>query len=212
MLSRERQFANDVAHELRTPLTTLKLELAGDDPDSEVLQFEVNRLTQLVNQMLTLARVEQGHMRKSFADVDLELLCTQELDQLSSEMTDAGMTVHRSLAPLTVPGDKVLLAVLLRNLLLNVLRHTGNGTEIDVRVERTDQRVSLSVEDNGPGIERHRRETLNVGYSRMDSRSAGHGLGLAICRKIAAVHGASFTLEARQDGANGLLARVVFPA
>lgn len=212
VLSRERQFANDVAHELRTPLTTLKLELAGDDPDIAVLKFEVNRLTQLVSQMLTLARVEQGHLRRSFADVDLELLCTQELEQLSPDMMDAGMTVSRSLSSLAVPGDKVLLAVLLRNLLLNVLRHAGPGTELDVRLERTDLGVCLSVEDNGPGIEPAHREALNAGYSRMDSRSAGHGLGLAICRKIAAVHGASLTLEAREDGGNGLLARVVFPA
>lgn len=211
VLSRERQFANDVAHELRTPLTTLKLELASAEPDTAALKFEVNRLTQLVSQMLTLARVEQGHMRQSFEAVDLQALCTQELNALSSSLEAAGMKAVSVLTPQTVSGDKVLLAVLLRNLLLNALHHAQSGTEIIVRLEREENRVRLSVADNGPGIDSARRAALNAGYHRMDSRSSGHGLGLAICRKIAEVHGASLTLKAREDGNQGLLVQVSFP-
>jgi signal transduction histidine kinase len=211
VLNRERQFANDVAHELRTPLTTLKLELASADPDLPAVKFEINRLSQLVNQMLTLARVEQGHMRQTFENVDLEALCEQELDGLSAEFAAARMSVHKELSRHSVSGDKVLLAVLVRNLLLNVLRHCQAGSEISVALDQAAQQVRLSVADNGPGIEPARREALNAGHSRLDSRSSGHGLGLAICRKIADVHGASLSLLEREDGADGLLVRVVFP-
>lgn len=212
VLTRERDFANDVAHELRTPLTTLKLELAGADPDLAAMKFEVNRLAQLVNQMLTLARVEQGHLRQSFEAVDLAKLCTEELEGLSREFQAAGMTVSSKLASCRVSGDKVLLAVLVRNLLLNVVRHCEPGTEVTVALDEVDDAIRLSIEDNGPGIESADRDALNSGYRRMDSRNAGHGLGLAICRKIADLHGASLVLLSRDDGAEGLLVRVEIPA
>ncbi|HNP35633.1 MAG TPA: ATP-binding protein [Woeseiaceae bacterium] len=211
VLTRERQFANDVAHELRTPLTTLKLELASNDPDLETLKYEVNRLTQLVGQMLTLARVEQAHLRQSFKAIQLDQLCLRELERLRPRIDAVEMQVQTSLAPLTVAGDEVLLGSLFSNLLLNVIHHCAPGTEIAVSLEQVTGAVRLSVEDNGPGIEASQVERLNKGFTRMDSRSSGHGLGLAICRKIAEVHGATLTFLARDDSVTGLRVQLDFP-
>lgn len=212
VLQRERQFASDVAHELRTPLTTLRLELASDEPDLDTLSFEVERLTRLVSQMLTLARVERGHLRERFESLRLDALCAAEIGYLDAELEAAQVTVHKTLAAANVRGDEVLLAALIRNLVHNVVRHAGPATTMVVTVDQAAGAVRLSIEDSGPGIAPAERQRLNTGFSRLDSRSPGLGLGLAICRKIAEVHGASIMLMPRKNGESGLLVAVAFPA
>lgn len=212
VLDRERQFANDVAHELRTPLTTLKLELANDDPDLGALKSEVNRLAQLVTQMLTLARVEQGHWRQSFEPVGLDGMVAAELEKMALAIDMAGMTACTKLMPVTVAGDRVLLTVLIGNLVNNVLRHCVPGTVISVTTEIRDKRAVLRVLDTGAGVNESQRARLNSAAGRLDSRGEGLGLGIAICRKIAEVHGASLHFMARDDGRSGLLVEIAFPA
>jgi len=210
-LGRERQFANDVAHELRTPLTTLKLELASGDPDSVALKEEVNRLAQLVAQLLTLARVDQGHWRHSFETVALHELCAQELQRQATAFETAEIDLQHSLDKVHLQGDAVLLQVLLRNLLNNILCHCPRGTQADVTLSNDQNKATLRVSDNGPGIDKTTLNQLNTGFARMDSRAGGLGLGLAICRKIADVHGAELIFASRDDGQSGLTISLSFP-
>ncbi len=210
-LHRERQFANDVAHELRTPLTTLKLELASDEPDRVALKDEVDRLAQLVSQLLTLARVDLGHWSGSFEPVALDQVFSTELERQTHRMTAAGIEIQQNLDEVNVQGDAVLLEVLLRNLLNNILRHCPRGTRAHIDLAMTAQGLVLEVSDNGPGIDDEVMARLNAGFTRMDSRAGGLGLGLAICRKIADVHGAELIFSARDDGETGLQVSVIFP-
>jgi len=121
VLQRERQFANDVAHELRTPLTTLKVELAGPEPDLPAIKAEVDRMARLVEQLLTLARLEQGRWRATFSPVALDELWAREAGRLASDVGRAGMTLTSNTQPALVDGDATLLQVLLQNLIGNVL-------------------------------------------------------------------------------------------
>jgi signal transduction histidine kinase len=218
VLTRERQFASDVAHELRTPLTTLKLELAGPDPDTRAVKEEVDRLSRLVDQLLTLARLEQGQWRSHFHPVDLAALFGRVVDRFAEKFTDKGMVLRSELAPATIDGDATLLDILLQNLLNNVVNHCPAGTVAQVRLEgRTTEGspggcVRLTVSDTGPGISEETRRQMSRGFMRLDSKSEGFGLGLAICQKIAEVHGATLSFLPPADGASGLLVQADFTA
>ena len=210
VLRRERQFANDVAHELRTPLTTLKVELAAPEPDVTALKNEVNRLSRLVEQLLTLARLEQGRWRAAVSPVALHELWADESARLAGLLDNAGMTLEADIQPAIVPGEPALLQALLWNLLGNVVRHCPPGTHARVRIGKRDGRAVLMVSDSGSGIDLEVREQLNRGHAHLDSRSEGLGLGLAICQRIASVHGATLTFLANETGEPGLRVEVSF--
>lgn len=210
-LARERQFASDVAHELRTPLTTLKLELSGPEPDVKASKAEVDRLSRLVEQLLTLARLEQGQWKQHFAAVSLDELVVRTVERYRRRFHEAGMVIGVRPAAVVVSGDPTLLQILLRNLLDNVLDHCRAGTHVLVAMEAYDGGIRLEVSDTGPGIDEDRRRRMAEGFTRMDSRTAGFGLGLAICRRIAEVHGAALRFEARDDDRPGLRVVVTFP-
>lgn len=211
VLKRERQFASDVAHELRTPLTTLKLELADPEPDRLVLKAEVERLTRLVEQLLILARLEQERWRSAFAPVDLCALCEREIGHVAGRLREAGMHLERDLAPATVNGEPTLLQTLVRNLLGNILDHCPAGTQVLVRLGRVEGCVVLDISDSGPGIPEEFRRQMDAGFTRFDSRSTGLGIGLAICQRIAQVHGATLRFLGNDDGAPGLKVRLSLP-
>jgi len=216
VLKRERQFASDVAHELRTPLTTLKLELADPDPDTRAVKEEVDRLSRLVEQLLTLARLEQGQWRQHFESVEISSLYQRVIDRFSEKFTSKGMVLRSDLLPATVDGDATLLDILLQNLLNNVLNHCAAGTVAEVRLERSStedagEHLRLEVSDTGPGISEDTRRQMSRGFMRLDSKSEGFGLGLAICQKIAEVHGARLRFLSRPGSTPGLLVQVDFP-
>jgi signal transduction histidine kinase len=218
VLKRERQFASDVAHELRTPLTTLKLELAGPEPDTRAVRQEVDRLSRLVEQLLTLARLEQGQWRQHFAPVEMSSLYQRVIERFSEKFTKKGMVLRSDLLPATIDGDATLLDILLQNLLNNVLNHCTASTLAEVRLERysnkapglENEHLRLTVSDTGQGISEDTRRQMSRGFMRLDSKSEGFGLGLAICQKIAEVHGANLQFLSRPDGAPGLVVQVDF--
>jgi signal transduction histidine kinase len=218
VLNRERQFASDVAHELRTPLTTLKLELASPEPDTRAVKEEVDRLSRLVEQLLTLARLEQGQWRQHFETVDISALYGRVIDRFGERFADRGMTLRSELSPATIDGDATLLDILLQNLLNNVLNHCPASTLAEVRLEMcptsaepAGAHLRLTVSDTGPGISGDTRRQMSRGFMRLDTKSEGFGLGLAICQKVAEVHGATLRFLSRPDGAPGLVVQVDFP-
>lgn len=213
VLQRERQFASDVAHELRTPLTTLKVELAGPEPDLPAIKAEVDRLARLVEQLLTLARLEQGRWRAAFKPVDLNDLWAREAGRLGGALERAGMTLTSDSAPTVVDGDATLLQALLHNLVSNVQRHcpAGTGLHVTIGTGPGTGRATLIVRDTGPGIPAAQRARMNLGFTQLDSRSEGLGLGLAICRRVADVHGAVLRFGDNGDGQPGLCVEVAFP-
>ncbi|MCL4779260.1 MAG: hypothetical protein KJ049_03675 [Gammaproteobacteria bacterium] len=212
VLRRERQFASDIAHELRTPLTTLKLEMAAPEPDLAMISSEVDRVARLVEQLLILARVDQERWRETFRPVELGVLCTREIGRQARRMERLGITVAGEIAPATVAGEPALLQALLQNLLNNVADHCPAGTRVVVDVSRDNGRTVLEVRDNGPGLPDALREQLSRSITRLDSRSHGLGIGLAICQRIARAHGATLAFLQRADGTPGLRVRIEFPS
>ena len=223
-LGRERAFMADAAHELRTPLTALHLQMetlarARDDAERSAamrhLAAGVQRAIRLVEQMLALAREEPRHPRAD-VPVALEPLAREIVAELVPLADARGIDLGISAAqPLTVAGDPEALRTLLRNLIDNAVRYSGEGDRVDVSVEQTGAadapQAELAVTDTGPGVPAEERGRLfDRFYRRAGTTPPGSGLGLAIVKAIAEAHGATLAL-ADGPGGRGLKATVSFP-
>jgi two-component system OmpR family sensor kinase len=220
VLERDRAFVADAAHELRTPLTALNLQLGTlDVAQTEAERAEararlsggLQRAARLVEQLLALARVEPGE-REPAVEVRLDEVVREvvvaALPQADASRIDLGIG---RLDSTSVHGHPETLAILIRNLIDNAVRHTPEGGVVDVALEKDSQQVRLRVTDSGPGIAPHERERVFDRFYRVPGTSAvGSGLGLAIVRTIATQHGAQVSLGSGPDG-QGLLVTVEFP-
>ncbi len=220
VLERDRAFVADAAHELRTPLTALSLQLSALDvahSDTERadararLSGGLQRAARLVEQLLALARVEPGQQEPA-VDVQLDAVVrevvVEALPLADARHIDLGIG---RLDSVSVRGNREALAILLRNLVDNAIRHTPEGGVVDVLLERRDpQHARLRVTDSGPGIAPSERERVFDRFYRVPGTSAvGSGLGLAIVRTIATQHGAQVSLGSGSEG-RGLVVTVEF--
>ncbi|CUB04257.1 ATP-binding protein [Marinomonas fungiae] len=201
VLTRERQFANDVAHELRTPLTTIKLELSCPDPDIQAITSETERVNRIVEQLLTLARLDQHHWLQRFDKVLLEARLNSIADKFQRRFDAQNIQLSIQTEAVNVKGDGTLLQVLIENLLNNILRHSETADRVNI--ELTPQQ--LVIEDNGVGVSPELLNNLHRSTNRLDSKGEGLGLGVTICQRIAAIHGATLRFEAAQPGLRVIL-------
>lgn len=200
-LNREKRFASDVAHELRTPLTTLKLELSLPDLDKQAMRQEVDRLIRVVEQLLTLARLEAANWQQSCATFNLKDSLQSLSHRLTPKFTAAGITFNSNLDDTLLQGDSTLLTLLVENLLLNALRHATGASLVTLTLASKGKNWQLTVEDNGLGIPQDQQQRMMQPFTRQDQRSQGLGLGLSIVTQIAALHGLKIDLY---DAAPGL--------
>ncbi|MFJ3466706.1 sensor histidine kinase [Pseudomonas sp. NPDC090201] len=217
---RQAQFIADASHELRTPLAALKarveLGLRDQEPAAwrstlESAATGTDKLTHLANQLLSLARIENG--ARAIAEGGAEVLdLTQLARELGMAMAPLAHARGVSLAleadqPVWMRGEPTLLNELLSNLVDNALAHTPKGGNVVLRVHAP---CVLEVEDDGPGIPMHERDRVFERFYRRQQQGNGAGLGLAIVGEICRAHLAKITLH---DGAEqGLKVRVTFPA
>jgi two-component system OmpR family sensor kinase len=209
-LARERAFVADAGHELRTPLSILKLELefalAADSTREELQERlrsaaeEVDRLVKLAQELLTIARADQGGLPLEKRPVELSPLL-ERLTARFAAAASAGGRVARLEDPsnLVVEADPARIEQALTNMLSNAFRH-GDG-DVVVAVKAADGRIEIHVLDDGPGFE---PELLAHAFERFarSSRSRskpGAGLGLSIVEVIAEAHGGRAGLRNR-DG------------
>ena len=220
----QNRFIADAAHQLRTPLAGLKtqaeLAMREDDPISmraalERVRAAVDRSGHLVNQLLALARVDHSHEHPlPTAPLELSPLARETTAERVADALDAQLDLgfESPEDAVHIHGNAELLHELLGNLIDNALRYTPAGGSVTVRVARNAQGGLLEVEDTGPGIAPAEREKVLERFYRADGTPGeGCGLGLAIVREIANLHGATIAIG---EGAQGRGARVsvVFPA
>ena len=219
-LSSQRRFTADAAHELRTPLAalTLQLDLArraqtADDVSAALADLEagVLRASHVVEQLMTLARVEPEAMAQKRTACDLVAIAKDAIVARAALAADKHIDLGLARAtPAVVMGDPASLGILLSNLLDNALRYTPPGGRIDVTIDRSDEAVTLVVADTGPGIPADARERVFDRFFRGEEQdAAGTGLGLSIVKRIVDAHGATVTLDAPEEG-TGLVVRVRF--
>ncbi|MCS6915093.1 MAG: HAMP domain-containing sensor histidine kinase [Myxococcales bacterium] len=214
LLEAQRRFTSDAAHELRSPLTALRgqLEVALRRPRSpqeyqaclESCLEDAERLAALADDMLALARLE-GRPVRGQDWVQLRTVAEETLLQLSDAAKAAqAILVVRPGPEVSVRGDALQLGRLLRNLVENAIRVSPAGSAVEVEIRQEADRAVLAVLDRGPGVPAQLREQLFVPFFRGDAGRArqhgGAGLGLAIAREIARVHGGDLIYRDRPGG------------
>jgi len=202
-------FVSNVSHELRTPLSSINLmieTILSTGHDEEALRLflprvkqEVDRMVQLVADLLDLTRVESGHLRLRSEHVDLAEVAAHILETFEPRAAQAGIGLRFNGEPAPIRGDPDRLAQIVVNLVDNALRNTPAGGSIDVGVHRRGETVSLRVSDTGVGIPYgdlpHVFERFYVVDRSRARGSSGTGLGLSIVKHIVEAHGGSATAQ-----------------
>ena len=209
--SRNRFFAN-VSHELRTPLTLISGPLrdaAAGQPLTEQAQAimlgNARRLERLVSELLDLERLDAGRfpLRPEPGDLAAAVDASVQAFQPLARQRQIALSCRamRSL-PLRFDADQV--ARLLDNLLSNALKFTPRGGHVAVTLDAADGRVRMAVSDSGPGVPEAWRERIFDRFAQVGSEATrsreGAGLGLAVCREIARLHGGRLWVEAGDAG------------
>lgn len=209
LLVRERRFTSDAAHELRSPLAALRVQtevvqLAGDDvPMREHavnnLTVGIDRATRLVDQLLTLSRLDSLADLHGLALVDWSQLVPMTLAELDRQAHTFGITLRyqQQGEPPALSGQPLLLSLLVRNLVDNAVRYTPAGGTVTVTLSQRQ----LTVEDDGPGVTAEHLERLGERFYRPPGQEqTGSGLGLSIVQRIASLHGLRISFANRQEG------------
>jgi len=219
----ERRFTADAAHELRTPLAALKVQAqvamraqTADSRQHALAQVTagVDRMTHLVEQLLTLARVDPANQGSAPAP----LHPANTIAAVCAELLPLAQRQSQSLEVEATPGCRIAvseswLRIALRNMLDNALRYAGEGARIEVRLARSGSACTLSVADNGPGVAPELRSQLSARFVRGEVEAEGCGLGLSIVARIAALSHAQLELGdglPRAEGGHGLAVSLRF--
>jgi two-component system OmpR family sensor kinase len=214
----QRRFAADAAHELRTPLTALTLQVqlvqrAASDEERALalvrLEQGVRRATRMVQQLLTMARLDPDAARGPMATVDLGALAASVVDELQPLARERGVALSLQATPAKMHGQSEALRILLTNLVDNALRYTPVGGRVLIDVRLIGDQVEVNVADTGPGIPDEERERVFDRFYRGPSAPAGgSGLGLALVRQVVQLHGGRIALCTSAEG--GLAVSVCF--
>ncbi|GMQ74778.1 MAG: ATP-binding protein [Gammaproteobacteria bacterium] len=208
---REKRLTADAAHELRTPLAGLRTQAEVAQRASSRVERDkalrqviegVDRSTHLVEQLLTMARIDPEAGLQEFARTDLCEITSDVMAGLAGDAIakDIDMSLERKCVGM-VQGNADALCILVRNLIDNAIRYTPHEGLVSVSIESLEDRVVLRVVDNGPGIPPERRDAVFERFYRgHESLAPGSGLGLSIVRRIAALHDGTIALEMSVHG------------
>jgi heavy metal sensor kinase len=219
-LQRERDFVADAGHELRTPLallrTELELALRHGESAGELREAvrrssqEVDRLTQLAEDLLLIARSDRGRLQLQRETLNVSTLLAAVATRFSWRADDAGRALTVDAPPgLSVEADRLRVEQALGNLVDNALRH-GDGT-VTISATEVDGAVSLQVGDEGAGFPEEFVARAFERFSRPDQSRAfpGSGLGLSIVKTIVEAHGG--TAHAANSAAGGFEVALTLP-
>jgi signal transduction histidine kinase len=215
-----KRVSDDIAHDLRTPLSRLRHHLeaargrtpAGGDTVIEQSIAEVDAILETFSALLRISQIEAGARRAAFSDVSLGQIVATVSEAYAPVAEDRSQRLKTALASApSVQGDRELLTQMVANLIENPIRHCPPGVEITVGLEQEDGAPVLRVADTGPGIPAAEREKVFRRFYRLESSrtTPGSGLGLALVKAVADLHGASVELS---DNQPGLRVTVRFPA
>lgn len=205
-IEKERRFTADAAHELKTPLTAIRIQtevLALELPDGSLKQQSqkilqgVDRTNRLIEQLLTLSRLDEKQFQKKNEPLDLKRIFQEEVGDLSAlmEKKSARTTITDS-DEFPLQGDKFLLGILFKNLIENSLKYSAEGVKIELHIDHQ----GFSVQDSGPGLPSEMLNRVHERFYRPEGQlQTGSGLGLSIAERIAEMHGLKMKVENAPD-------------
>ena len=218
-----REFSANVSHELKTPLTSIsgfaELMSQGLVPPDKVREFsldiqkECTRLTNLVEDIIDLSRLEEGGGDMTWEDIDLYTLCDDVLQSLEPVAKRQAVTLRLAGESLQVRGVYQVLREMIYNLCDNAIKYNRSGGSVTVTVARSAGRASVAVADTGIGIPYEDQSRVFERFYRVDKSHSraigGTGLGLSIVKHAAALHGAEIKLQSQPE--DGTVIMVLFP-
>lgn len=218
-----REFSANVSHELKTPLTSIsgfaELMSQGLVPPDKVREFsldiqkECTRLTNLVEDIIDLSRLEEGGGDMAWEDIDLYTLCDDVLQSLEPVAKRQTVTLRLAGESLQVRGVYQVLREMIYNLCDNAIKYNRSGGSVTVAVARSAGRASVAVADTGIGIPYEDQSRVFERFYRVDKSHSraigGTGLGLSIVKHAAALHGAEIKLQSQPE--DGTVITVLFP-
>lgn len=218
-----REFSANVSHELKTPLTSIsgfaELMSQGLVPTDKVREFsldiqkECTRLTNLVEDIIDLSRLEEGGGDMTWEDIDLYTLCDDVLQSLEPVAKRQTVTLRLAGESLQVRGVYQVLREMIYNLCDNAIKYNRSGGSVTVTVARSAGRASVAVADTGIGIPYEDQSRVFERFYRVDKSHSraigGTGLGLSIVKHAAALHGAEIKLQSQPE--DGTVITVLFP-
>jgi two-component system sensor histidine kinase SenX3 len=219
-----RDFVANVSHELKTPVGALALlaeatQEAADDPEAVSrfagrMRHEAARLTFLVQDLITLTRIQSAEPVTDARPVDLEAVVTEAIDRCRMKANKHGITlVSGGHGALSVLGDEDMLVTALRNLIENAIAYSPEQTRVVVSTQRSGKKTAeVSVADQGIGIPERDLERIFERFYRVDparSRATGGtGLGLAIVKHVTAAHGGKVTVWSKEGAGSTFTLRL----
>lgn len=218
-----REFSANVSHELKTPLTSIsgfaELMSQGLVPPDKVREFsldiqkECTRLTNLVEDIIDLSRLEEGGGDMTWEDIDLYTLCDDVLQSLEPVAKRQTVTLRLAGESLQVRGVYQVLREMIYNLCDNAIKYNRSGGSVTVTVARSAGRASVAVADTGIGIPYEDQSRVFERFYRVDKSHSraigGTGLGLSIVKHAAALHGAEIKMQSQPE--DGTVITVLFP-
>jgi two-component system, OmpR family, sensor histidine kinase CpxA len=226
LVSAQARLLNDISHELRSPLARLSVALglawqrSGEEAHSalERIELEATRLNDLIGRLLTLARLEGGDDGVRRTPIPLEELIQDITVDADFEAQSRHCRVHCVVQDeVTVMGSAALLHSAIENVVRNAMRHTCEGTEVEIRLTQESasgrEEAVVRVTDSGPGVPQESLDKLFRPFYRLDDargrQTGGVGLGLAITERAVRLHGGSVRAVNRTEG--GLMVEIRLP-
>ena len=218
-----RQFAGDASHELSTPLTIIKGEIEralaenqqSEEAETRLLSIaqEADRMTQIIEQLLLLARFDSGRASHDFAETDLSQLLRDLGEDIDLLAAPRGLTIETDIAAdIFLRGDPSHLRRLFLNLFTNAVKYNQPAGTISYQLHREQSEVVFAISNSGPSIPASARGKIFDRFYQVDSshQRTGSGLGLSLVREIVHAHGGSIVY--RPDPPLGNRFEIRFPA
>ena len=216
LLHSHQQLLRDVSHELRSPLTRLQIALAIArkkdldgilDAEHDRIERAVGQVDNLIGQMLDLARLQQQDEAELLSEDDVvQERVAEWLDDADIECQSHNLSICRnwSPTPMTAHWDWLLVERAFDNIVRNAIRFSPEGAELTVSCQRLNDRVELSVRDQGPGVPQDELARIFDAFTQVDSArdhaSGGYGIGLALVKRIVELHGGRVRAENTHPG------------
>ena len=213
LINSHKQLLRDISHELRSPLARLQvaLELArnasGDKAGDELDRIgkESERLNELIGEVLTLARFEEGSVQAEHKPIQLDSMLNDIADDAAFEAEAMGKSVNiGSTESCTIHGDSLWLSRALDNIVRNAIRHTPTGTSVLIALYLKGDQAHITVRDSGPGVPEENLTDLFEPFFRTsearERHSGGYGLGLAIAQRAIKLHHGHISALNHKDG------------
>jgi hypothetical protein len=208
---RKNDFIGMVSHELKTPLTSIQayvqmLRLRASKQDDQIavpalLQTEkqVKKMANMINGFLNVSRLESGNLHLFAKDFNINKLISAVINEVRLTVTSHKIVFVTDTDELTVQGDEDKMEHVISNLLSNAIKYSGEGAEIEIKTEKNDHNVIVSVKDSGIGIEDKNLEKLFSRFYRVEAKHtkyiSGFGIGLYLCAEIIRLHKGNIWVE-----------------